>query len=76
MTRTKKTLYIYMRCAISRIRERAQRALTSLGHEPYRPEQHYMRGPGPKHRAEGSDDNAGKPGAEKAASGNDNAKRE
>jgi hypothetical protein len=31
--------------------QRIWRALTEPVRNPYRPEQHYMRGPGPKHRA-------------------------
>ena len=39
----------------SRVWERIRRALR----DPYRPEQHYMRGPGPKNRAKASNAKAG-----------------
>jgi len=41
--------------ATSRIWQRARRALMGFAHERYRPEQHYMRGPGPKCRARGTE---------------------
>jgi len=40
-----------MRYRVSRIWPRAWRALVVSVRERYRPEQHYMRGPGPKYRA-------------------------
>jgi hypothetical protein len=39
----------------SRVWERIRRALR----DPYRPEQHYMRGPGPKNRVKASNAKAG-----------------
>jgi hypothetical protein len=39
--------------------ERTWRALTHPVRDPYRPEQHYMRGPGPKHRAKAMAPKAG-----------------
>jgi len=45
------TLHARMLCWTSRIWERTRRALTEPLCDPYRPEEHYMRGPGPKWRA-------------------------
>jgi len=39
---------------------RAWRGLTRFMRERYRPEKHYMRGPGPKHRAQNIEHDAGK----------------
>jgi len=50
--------------------QRAWRALTGSAHKHYRPEKHYMRGPGPKYRAKC---NAGRPETT-LTSANDNAK--
>jgi hypothetical protein len=47
----KSRLHARMLCWTSRILERARRALTEPLCDPYRPEEHYMRGPGPKWRA-------------------------
>jgi len=38
-------------CAVSELWQRIRRDLIEALHEPYRPERHYMRGPGPKYRA-------------------------
>jgi len=40
-----------MLCAASEFWQRIRRDLIESLHEPYRPERHYMRGPGPKYRA-------------------------
>jgi len=40
-----------MPCASLPIWERIRQALAQLRSDHYRPEQHYMRGPGPKYRA-------------------------
>lgn len=40
---------------VAEIRQCAQRALTESRAKRYRPEQHYMRGPGPKYRAANKD---------------------
>ena len=40
----------HLQCTASQVWERIWRALR----DPYRPEQHYMRGPGPKYRAKAS----------------------
>ena len=66
---------VRMLSATSRIWQRAWRALTRSVREHYRPEQHYMRGPGPKYRAKGHERNDGKTGAT-LTSANDNAKGE
>jgi hypothetical protein len=34
--------------------ERIREVLAQIRYDPYRPEQHYMRGPGPKYRAKRS----------------------
>jgi hypothetical protein len=44
------TLHARMLRSISRIWESTRRALTEPLCDPYRPEKHYMRGPGPKWR--------------------------
>ena len=44
-----------MRYRVSRIWPRAWLALVGCVRERYRPEQHYMRGPGPKYRARGAE---------------------
>jgi hypothetical protein len=46
MTRIRK----HLQCAASQVWEQIWVALC----DPYRPEQHYMRGPGPKYRAKAS----------------------
>jgi len=46
-----KNLLARMLSATPRKLQRAWRALRRSVREPYRPEQHYMRGPGPKCRA-------------------------
>jgi hypothetical protein len=56
MLRIRENPHMPTLCAASRIWERTSwqrtwRALTELLRDPYRPEQHYMRGPGPKYRA-------------------------
>src|SRR5262245_43860626 len=66
---------VRMLSAASRIWQRAWRALTRSVHERYRPEQHYMRGPGPKYRAKGNERNGGKSGLSLTGA-NDNAKSE
>jgi hypothetical protein len=66
---------VRMLSTISRIWQRAWRALTRSVREHYRPERHYMRGPGPKYRAKGIERNTGKPGAT-LTSANDNSKGE
>jgi hypothetical protein len=38
-------------CAASELWQRIRRDLVESLHDPYRPERHYMRGPGPKYRA-------------------------
>jgi hypothetical protein len=40
----------HLQCAASQVWERIWRTLR----DPYRPEQYYMRGPGPKYRAKAS----------------------
>jgi hypothetical protein len=44
-------LYARMLCWTSRVCERTRRALMKTLCDPYRPEEHYMRGFGPKWRA-------------------------
>ena len=46
-----------------RIWKRTWRALTKPLCDPYRPEQHYMRGPSPKYRAQGIECNVKTPGS-------------
>jgi len=53
--------------------QRAWRALIGSARQHYRPEKHYMRGPGPKYRAKRIERNAGKRGS-MLTSANDNAK--
>jgi len=62
-----------MLSAASRIWQRAWRALIGSARQHYRPEKHYMRGPGPKYRAKRIERNAGKRGS-MLTSANDNAK--
>jgi hypothetical protein len=52
------------------------RALTEPLCDPYRPEQHYMRGPGPKYRAQDIERNAKTPGATVTTGVNDKSKSE
>jgi len=40
-----------MLCAASELWQRIRRDLVESLYDPYRPERHYMRGPGPKYRA-------------------------
>ena len=40
-----------MLCAASELWLRIRRDLVESLYDPYRPERHYMRGPGPKYRA-------------------------
>jgi hypothetical protein len=47
----RKASHLRVLCEGARIWERIWRALMAPLRNPYRPEQHYMRGPGPKHRA-------------------------
>jgi len=53
MTYVRTNLLMRILYAASWIRERAWHVLTQPVCERYRPEQHYMRGPGPKNRAQG-----------------------
>jgi hypothetical protein len=46
--------HMCMRSSTSRTWTRIWRKLTGAWRNPYRPEQHYMRGPGPKWRAKHS----------------------
>ena len=50
--RINKNLLMRKLCAAFRIWKRTGRALTGPLCDPYRPEQHYMRGPSPKYRAQ------------------------
>jgi len=52
-------MYVHMLSAAPGIWQCVWRALTRSAREPYRPEKHYMRGPGPKYRARGIERNAG-----------------
>src|SRR5215510_5722101 len=70
---THTTMCVRMVFATSRIWQRAWRALTGSARQHYRPEKHYMRGPGPKYRAKRIERNAGKRGST-LTSANDNAK--
>jgi len=54
---------VHMLCTASSIWELLWAALARLVRERYRPERHYMRGPGPKYRAKDGEGNAGKPDA-------------
>jgi hypothetical protein len=56
--------------------ERAWHALTKPVLDPYRPEQHYMRGPGPKYRARGIERGAKMSGAAVTTSVNDKSASE
>jgi hypothetical protein len=55
---------------------RAWWALTRRVRGRYRPEKHYMRGPGPKYRAQGIEPDAGKPKATVTTSVSDEPKAE
>src|SRR5215475_4098228 len=66
-------MWVRMLSATLRVWQRAWRALTRSVRGHYRPEKHYMRGPGPKYRAKGIERNAGKRGST-LTSANDNAK--
>jgi hypothetical protein len=76
MTGTSKDLCVRILYAPSRFWKRVRRALTELARERYRPERHYMRGPGPKHRAQCIDRNAGKFGTTVTTGVNDTSKGE
>jgi hypothetical protein len=66
---------VRMLSAPSRFWQRAWQALTGSARQHYRPEKHYMRGPGPKYRAKGIEHNDRDPEAA-LTSANDNAKGE
>jgi hypothetical protein len=66
---------VRMPSAIRGIWQRAWRALTRSVPDNYRPEKHYMRGPGPKHR-EGIERNTGKTKATVTSGAIDEAKGE
>jgi hypothetical protein len=51
MMRSKENSRVRMLTAASRLWQRIRRELIQPLCDPYRPERHYMRGPGPKHRA-------------------------
>jgi hypothetical protein len=53
MIRIRKNPHRMPACSLQ-IWERIRHALTQLRADAYRPEQHYMRGPGPKSRAKRS----------------------
>jgi len=59
--------------AIWQIWRRAWRALTRSARKRYRPEKHYMRGPGPKYHAQRIERNAGTPKAAIPSHANDNS---
>jgi len=64
--------HVFRTSPIWQIWQRAWRALTRSARERYRPEKHYMRGPGPKYRAHRIDCDAGKPEATIKQHANDN----
>ena len=51
MMRSKENSCVRMLTAACRLLQRIRRELIQPLCDPYRPERHYMRGPGPKHRA-------------------------
>ena len=51
MTRIRENPRLRMLCAASKVWQHIRRELMESLCDPYRPEQHYMRGPGPKYRA-------------------------
>jgi hypothetical protein len=74
MIRIGKNPHMRTPCAPSRIWELIRRALTQPLCDPYRPEQHYMRGPGPKYRAQRIERNAKTPAAAVTSGVNDKPK--
>jgi len=73
VTHTK--MCVRMLSATARVWQRAWRALTRSVQDHYRPERHYMRGPGPKCRAKGIEPTGVKPRATLTGA-NDNARGE
>ena len=71
----RKKLHMRIQCEGTPI-WRIWRALTVPLRDPYRPEQHYMRGAGPKHRAKASNVTPKVPGATIATGVNGKPKSE
>jgi hypothetical protein len=51
MIHIKENPQLWMLCAASKVWQHVRRELIDPLCNPYRPERHYMRGPGPKYRA-------------------------
>jgi hypothetical protein len=62
MISIRENLHLRMLCAAAKVWQHMRRELMQSLSDPYRPERHYMRGPGPRYRAKALNVTSRRPG--------------